>query len=138
LIPQNEDVLENFTIKNVILNCEENERPEEDFKKCKFFSGDWDSFKDLTASEEKYDIILTSETIYNPDNYSKLLNFFKSRLKKEGGKVYLAAKTHYFGVGGNTFDFCKFLEKDGDFSHELVWKSSEGLQREILLIQWRQ
>jgi hypothetical protein len=128
-------VLEDFTIPNVILYCEENELPDA-FAKCSFYSGDWDSFKELTESQEKYDIILTSETIYNPANYSKLLNFFKSRLKAEG-KVFLAAKSHYFGVGGNTFDFCKFIEKDGEFTHESVWKSSEGLQREILLIKFK-
>lgn len=66
--------------------------------------------------------------------YQKLLNFFKSRLKDDG-KVYLAAKSHYFGVGGNVHDFIKFLNDDGNFVSEAVWKSSEGLQREILLIK---
>lgn len=127
--------MENFTIPNVILSCEEREKPEE-FAKCAFFSGDWDSFKDLTSSEPKYDTILTSETIYNPENYLKLINFFETRLKFDG-KVYLSAKTYYFGVSGNVLDFCKMLDADGDFSHENIWKSSEGVQREILLIKFK-
>jgi hypothetical protein len=123
-------VLEKFTIPNAILFCEEDEKPEE-FKKCAFYSGDWDSFKDLT--DEKYDIIMTSETIYNPKYYKKLLNFFKSRLK-EDGKIYLAAKSHYFGVGGNILDFVDLINADKAFTSSSIWKSTEGLQREILLI----
>jgi hypothetical protein len=112
---------------------EENEKKEE-FAKCSFYSGDWSSFEGLISNQEKYDLILTSETIYNPENYVKLLKFFKSRLAK-GGKVFLSAKSYYFGVSGNVLDFCKLLESDGNFEHDIVWKSSEGLQREILLIK---
>lgn len=126
-------MLETFTIPNVVLYCEENEKPEL-FSSCAFYSGDWDSFKDLTADDEKYDIILTSETIYNPKYYEKLFNFFTSRLKDDGS-IYLAAKSHYFGVGGNVHDFITFLDKDKIFTATSVWKSSEGLQREILLIK---
>lgn len=126
-------MLESFTVPNVVLYCEENEKPEY-FSRCSFYSGDWDSFRDLTTNDEKYDIILTSETIYNPDYYTKLLNFFKSRLT-DTGEIYLAAKSHYFGVHGNVFDFCKLIKEDGTFKAETVWKSSEGLQREILLLK---
>lgn len=89
----------------------------------------------MTAGNEKYDVILTSETIYNPQNYRKLLNFFKSRLKGDG-KVYLSAKSYYFGVAGNVLDFCKLIEKDGSMSFELVWRSTDGVQREILLLKF--
>lgn len=82
---------------------------------------------------DKYDIIITSETIYNSKYYEKLLNLFKSRLKSDG-RIYLAAKSHYFGVGGNVLDFCKLLNDDGIFNSEVVWKSTTGLQREILLL----
>jgi hypothetical protein len=106
----------------------------EDFKKCSFFSGDWSSFVKLLTTHDKYDVILTSETIYNPENYEKLLNFFKSSLA-DNGKVFLSAKSYYFGVSGNLLDFCKLLKSDGSFNYEIVWKSNEGLQREILLIK---
>lgn len=126
-------MLEAFTIPNVVLNCEENEHPE-DFLRCKFYSGDWDSFKGLTQNQEKYDVIVTSETIYNPDNYKKLLNFFKTRLTI-GGKVYLSAKSYYFGVSGNILDFCKLMDEEKALSYETLWKSVDGVQREILLIK---
>lgn len=132
---QNDDVLEKFTIPNVILNAEEREKPE-DFAKCSFYSGDWSSFEKLTAADDKYDIVMTSETIYNPENYEKLLNFFKTRLKSDG-KVYLSAKSYYFGCAGNVLDFCKLLDSDGTFEQKTLWKSPEGLQREILMIKFK-
>lgn len=116
------------------MSCEDQENPD-DFQKCAFYSGDWDSFKDLTLSDDKYDIILTSETIYNPDNYVKLLNLFKARLHSDG-KVYLSAKSYYFGVSGNVLDFCKLLDQDKTFTHETLWTSIDGVQREILSIKF--
>lgn len=124
-----------FTIPNVIESCRERGRTEDFSKCCGFFSGDWDSFRLMTIDNEKYDTILTAETIYNPENYSKLLEFFKERLKKNG-VVYLSAKSYYFGVAGNILDFCKLLTADNSFSYEMIWKSSDGVQREILLIKW--
>ena len=61
------------TIPNVILNTKPDSK-----NKTKFFSGDWGS---LIKKLGKYDIILTSETIYNPENYSKLLRLFESTVK---------------------------------------------------------
>lgn len=130
---QNEDVLETFTIPNVILSIEERGIPE-DFSKCEFYSGDWESFNWLTANQEKFDVILTSETIYSPENYRKLIDFFKSRLAS-GGKVFLSAKSYYFGVSGNILDFCKLMDEETIFSYESLWKSVDGVQREILLIK---
>lgn len=34
-------------------------------------------------------------------------------------------------------DFCKLLESDGTFTHEIIWKSTDGVQREILLIKFK-
>lgn len=105
----------------------------EDFTKCKFFSGDWTSFQGLNV-DDKYDFIVTAETIYNAQNYDKLLNMFKAKLSQTG-VVYLSAKSYYFGLSGNVLDFCKLLDSDNTFHHEVVWKSVDGLQREILQIQ---
>ncbi|CAO1401366.1 unnamed protein product [Diamesa serratosioi] len=131
----NEEVISKLTIPCVVLNCEERDNLSiDDFEKCAFYSGDWESLRQLTEKEKKYDVILTSETIYSPASYSKLLNFFKTRLADDG-IVYLAAKSYYFGVLGNILDFCDVLVKDGTFSYETVWKSGDGLQREIISIK---
>lgn len=119
----------------MVLNCEERDNlSHDDFEKCAFYSGDWESLRKLTENEKKYDVILTSETIYSPASYSKLLNFFKTRLSNDG-IIYLAAKSYYFGVLGNILDFCDVLVKDGTFNYETVWKSADGLQREIISIK---
>lgn len=135
----NSEVLENLTIPNVILNVEQSDFiSKADYKKCKFYSGDWDHFVTKTggSNEEKYDIILTAETIYNPLYYQKLLNVFKSKLKKDG-IIFLAAKVFYFGCGGSIRDFEKFLLKDGSFKFETVCKVEQDVFREILKITFK-
>lgn len=127
---QNKEVLDYVTIPNVLLNIEEDKR-ESEIKKCKFFSGDWASFNKKISNV--FDVILTSETIYNECNYDKLVSLFKDRLSSNG-VLYTAAKAHYFGVGGGTRKFEKAVEKTGLFSSEVCWKSSGGIQREILKI----
>ena len=60
----------------------------------RFFAGDWESFKELVEpemfrEEGKFDLILTSETIYNTKNQHKLISIFKNLLKKNGQVSYL-------------------------------------------------
>ncbi|XP_034178468.2 histidine protein methyltransferase 1 homolog [Osmia lignaria lignaria] len=124
----NVEVIRTVTIPNVLLNFENRESI---LKKCKFFSGDWESFTKLES--EKYDLIFTSETIYNPDNHRKLYEVFKQRLK-QNGVGYIGGKSYYFGVGGGMRQFQYLVEEDGVFNIDIVWKSQEGLQREILKI----
>ncbi|KOB75658.1 Histidine protein methyltransferase 1-like protein [Operophtera brumata] len=126
----NKEVLEYVTIPNVLLNIEEDTR-ESDIKKCKFYSGDWASFN--KKIDNVFDVIVTSETIYNECNYDKLISLFEDRLSNKG-VIFVAAKTHYFGVGGGTRQFEKAVEKNGLFSSEVCWKSTGGIQREILKI----
>jgi hypothetical protein len=64
----NGEVIDHITIPNVLSN-------KEGFK-YRFFSGDWKCFKNEFEKKVglKYDIILTSETIYNRENYQKLVS----------------------------------------------------------------
>lgn len=48
-----------------------------------FYSGDWKSLLKYIENDN-YDFILTSETIYNQENYQKLLDIFMKKLKKNG------------------------------------------------------
>lgn len=107
----------------------------EDIKDNKFYSGDWSNYVELTRDGPKFDFIFTSETIYNPSNQQKLLDTFAAKLDK-AGTVYLGAKIHYFGVGGGIRQFEDLLRKDNRFRSEIVWSSCEGVQREILKINW--
>lgn len=130
---QNKEVIECVTIPNVFLNIENEDDNRINIHKCKFFCGDWTSFNRILTKSDMYDVIVTSETIYNSYNYSKLIDIFLKRLKPEG-TVYIAAKTYYFGVGGSTRLLEKELEKTGIFRYEVCWQSLGGIQREILKV----
>ncbi|XP_033221369.1 histidine protein methyltransferase 1 homolog isoform X2 [Belonocnema kinseyi] len=131
----NVEVIRFVTIPNVILNLGKAALAE---KKNRFYSGDWKSFTSLMSNDvddakEKYDYIFTSETIYNPDNHKKLYNVFKQRLKSNGFG-FVAGKAYYFGVGGSMRQFEELVRKDGVFKVQVVWRSNEGLQRDILAL----
>ncbi|NWR74662.1 MET18 methyltransferase, partial [Centropus unirufus] len=103
--------------------------------KCRFFSGGWPEVCQLLLSSNrpfsKYDMILTSETIYNVDYYSALHDTLAELLDKNG-RVYLASKAHYFGVGGGIYLFEKFIEERNVFRSSIVKTIDKGLQRCIM------
>lgn len=107
--------------------------------KCRFFSGDWSTFLDLLIKEDplpKFDIILTSETIYNTAYYP-VLHKTLEKLLAPGGLVYLATKSHYFGVGGGLHLFETFVEQEGIFSLDRLWDGEEGLQRHVVVLRFK-
>ncbi|CAB1312408.1 unnamed protein product [Coregonus sp. 'balchen'] len=106
---------------------------------CRFFSGDWTTFLALVLKEDlspKYDIIFTSETIYNTAYYSALHDTLH-RLLAPGGVVYLATKAHYFGVGGGLHLFEQFMEDKGVFDMEKLWDVDQGLQRHVVAMHFK-
>ncbi|XP_057581678.1 histidine protein methyltransferase 1 homolog [Hippopotamus amphibius kiboko] len=147
----NSVVIDEVTLPNVAANStsedEENGVNEPDVKrcrksevaqelcKCRFFSGEWPEFCKLVLSSEelfeKYDLILTSETIYNPDYYGPLHQTFL-RLLDKNGRVLLASKAHYFGVGGGTYLFQKFVEERNVFETRTLEIIDEGLKRFLI------
>jgi len=80
-----------------------------------------------------YDLILTSETIYNTGNYGKLVKLFDHALKPQG-IIYLAAKVYYFGVQGGIRQFEEFLNKTGLFNTRVIRVIDANVKREILEI----
>ncbi|KAI8645110.1 hypothetical protein BD408DRAFT_412258 [Parasitella parasitica] len=106
------------------------------------FVGDWSSLPaQLNVDHEKYDMIVTSETIYAEHALPDLISVFQKALKKPYGVCYVAAKTVYFGVGGGILPFCQLLAKtqddDGDkLKYEKVFESASTVKREILKVSW--
>ncbi|NXF88021.1 MET18 methyltransferase, partial [Eubucco bourcierii] len=150
----NSTVIDKITLPNAVANCineghggdSKNSKPPSKrpkvaeclpdvLTKCRFFSGEWSAVTQLLLSSNKsfskYDIILTSETIYNPDYYSALHDTL-SQLLDTNGRVYLASKVHYFGVGGGIHLFEKFVEQRNVFRTSIVKTIDKGLQRCIL------
>lgn len=130
----NADVLKQITIPNVLLNV-----PATEVKETRFFSGDWQSLeenflrKEITEESAKFDLILTSETIYNQENQSKLVSIFKKFLKRDG-EVLVAAKTFYFGVGGGLRQFEELLKQENLNSEIVKTFDNGGVKREIIRI----
>ncbi|KAM9804029.1 histidine protein methyltransferase 1 homolog [Neosynchiropus ocellatus] len=107
--------------------------------KCHFFSGDWVTFLPLVLEKDpapKYNIIFTSETIYNTDYYPAL-HMTLQKLLASDGVVYLATKSHYFGVGGGLHLFKVFVEEKRVFSVDHLWDSEEGLQRHVVVLRFK-
>ncbi|KAM8852137.1 histidine protein methyltransferase 1 homolog [Synchiropus picturatus] len=107
--------------------------------KCHFFSGDWETFLPLVLEKDpspQYNIIFTSETIYNTDYYPALHMTLQKLLASEG-VIYLATKSHYFGVGGGLHLFKVFVEDKGVFSVDHLWDGEEGLQRHVVVLRFK-
>ncbi|XP_074859236.1 histidine protein methyltransferase 1 homolog [Carettochelys insculpta] len=157
----NSTVISEITLPNVVANCTGGDGDDDgdgrisepsskrhkkaDFRpaliyKCRFFSGEWTEFSQLMLSGRKplskYDLILTSETIYNPEYYSALHDTIFKLLDKNG-RVYLASKAHYFGVGGGVHIFEKFIEERNVFRSRTVKVHDEGLMRYIIEMSFK-
>uniref|UniRef100_A0A3Q3WAU6 protein-histidine N-methyltransferase n=1 Tax=Mola mola TaxID=94237 RepID=A0A3Q3WAU6_MOLML len=140
----NSTVIEQLTMPNAILNCQEDDEEKELSQqpllaKCRFFSGDWSTFLAFVKKEEpelKYDIILTSETIYNTAYYP-VLHETLHKLLAPDGLIYLATKSHYFGVGGGLHLFETFVEQRGVFSLNHLWDGEQGLQRHVVALRFK-
>lgn len=124
---------------NVLLNCKETSTDDEKLEQltteCNFYAGDWSHFTELTKDLEKYDLILTSETIYNIENQPKLLDTFKERLRTDG-IILVAAKSHYFGVGGGLEQFVDVIKSGKVFKTKEVWQAAENLKRGIIELKF--
>ncbi|XP_066942892.1 histidine protein methyltransferase 1 homolog isoform X1 [Macrobrachium rosenbergii] len=148
----NEEVINYVAIPNVLLNSTdisvlEDGNPEtfgetiQDVtsKSC-YYSGDWGELDKLFASkteiDHKFDFILTSETIYNQECHEKLLTLMTNNLK-QNGKILLAAKTYYFGVGGGILQFCDLIKKKGNLNIKTVYTHEEGVKREIIELTFK-
>lgn len=123
----NEEVITHFTIPNVSLNVDHNVISD----RCCFLSGDWNQTGSDLIPPERYDVILTAETIYNTESVPSLYQLMKRSLKPDGN-IYVAAKTHYFGVGGGTRLFEQYVQNQEDFTIATCKKITDGVQREIL------
>ena len=126
----NPEVIDFITKPNFDLNMDKNCECE-----INLYSGDWADFLEKAKLKNvKYDLILTSETIYDENNYGKLIKIFQDLLS-ENGSVLLAAKIHYFGVGGSLRAFEKSLEQNGDWNYKTVFENCDSVNREIIQIQ---
>ncbi|KAL5006902.1 hypothetical protein ScPMuIL_015708 [Solemya velum] len=123
----NEEVLEHYTLPNFCINTQD--------RTSRFFSGDWSSFEEQIVMEKiRFDVILTSETIYEPQNYDKLHSLMDASLRDDG-IIYLAAKSYYFGVGGSVNQFAEYCSEAGCFVQKSSQDIDAGVPRKIIVLQ---
>lgn len=131
----NPGVINLFTIPNILANV-----TAQPMASMKFFAGDWSDLMALiNPSDEpsmKYDIVLTSETMYCVDSQPKLLELIKKHVKPCTGKALVAGKSHYFGVGGTMEMFKTLVSNDGFFKCSLCMKVTQcSVLREVILLE---
>ncbi|UYV69462.1 METTL18 [Cordylochernes scorpioides] len=132
----NVDVLRVSTIPNILLNIKSEEWSDLP-QRCSFIAGDWGAVADfLEAQQARYDLILTSETIYSLPSQPRLIQAME-RLLHPAGKVLLAAKLYYFGVGGTIPQFVELLGKSSSLQSRSAHVVNDVLKREILEITYK-
>lgn len=135
----NKEVLQCFTLPNILNNLAsstDDELLDLAVNRSKFYPGDWQTV-DKELGSMKYDLMLTSETIYSKENYSKLLALIKGHLKP-GGVCLVAAKIFYFGLTGGCFEFIEFVQKDAALEISEVETIEANLQRKILKLTFKE
>ncbi|QRW10405.1 histidine protein methyltransferase [Ceratobasidium sp. AG-Ba] len=92
----------------------------------RLFSGPWSQFRSRISTP--YDLVLTSETIYQPASLRSLVQLLRDG--SGSGDCLVAAKLVYFGVGGGILEFQRTLgEVDFNGRAETVWEHKEGVGR---------
>ncbi|QRV96070.1 histidine protein methyltransferase [Ceratobasidium sp. AG-Ba] len=98
-----------------------------------FFSGPWSQFRSRISTP--YDLVLTSETIYQPASLPSLVQLLRDGTGS--GDCLVAAKLVYFGVGGGIREFQRTLgEGDVNGRAETVWEHKEGVGRCIMNVKF--
>ncbi|KAI8801359.1 hypothetical protein BJ742DRAFT_34384 [Cladochytrium replicatum] len=150
----NAEVIHLLTIPNVLLNS--THRPHDDTPTpfetsldpsslsavpARFWSGEWstfppvfDSMRQIGGEEALFDLILTSETIYESAYHKPLLAALKSGLKKSG-RILIGAKTNYFGCTGTLPLFLN--ECVSDFEARTVFAKEKTVRREVVELRWK-
>jgi SAM-dependent methyltransferase len=103
-------------------------------KSSAYFAGDWSLLeKYLEERGEKYDLIVTSDTLYSTQYHQRLYSFMK-KLLKPNGEILVAAKTYYFGCGGGVRQFEEMVNKKNEMDISVARKFTDGQSnmREIL------
>ncbi|KAI4310783.1 hypothetical protein MLD38_035733 [Melastoma candidum] len=150
----NAEVLRCLTIPNVNANLKSSKHSGSEVtdKDIRFFAGDWSNMVQLlpfvqdTESDQSsetsrgYDIILMAETVYSISSIPSLYKLIKKCLCCPTGVVYMAAKKHYFGVGGGSRRFLSVMDKDGVMTGHMISEVTDGSSnvREVWKLTFKQ
>ena len=118
----NKSVLAEATAKNILFN----EALEGELaSRTDFIYGPWSSAHNLLSSES-YDLIITADTLYNPDNHQILHDLLLHSLKP-GGIVLIGSKRFYFGVGGGVTNFMRIVQDSKKATAKVIRSFEDGV-----------
>ncbi|KAJ4358310.1 uncharacterized protein N0V89_002892 [Didymosphaeria variabile] len=91
----------------------------------------------IPSSPELNTLILASETIYSPGSLVAFTDAMVELMQRvKSGKALVAAKRHYFGVGGSVDEFREECGKKGCVAYEMEFEGLEkGVRRAICEVQ---
>lgn len=96
----------------------------------RFYAGGWDAW----SAPQTYDLILSSETVYEPASLSALGRVLHASGSPNTRRL-VAAKCVYFGVGGGLREFELEVMRQGG-SVETVWETAHGVARAVVEVRW--
>lgn len=116
----------------------------------RFFAGDWSNLREAldasgvlsspslpsSPSSSGFDLILAAEVTYSPESYKPLADAIADLLAPPPATsaALVAAKRHYFGVGGNVEAFTESVTRGGRLRVEKVAVVEGPLPRDVLLL----
>lgn len=106
--------------------------------RARYISGDFASVSGHLCHEpgfQPFDMILTAESIYNLQSARQVVGCCMQCMT-EGGMAYIAAKSHYFGVGGGLAAFKRLVDAEPSLRVTDIIKFDDGVSnvREVLVI----
>lgn len=93
----------------------------------------------VVPPQAKYDLVLTSETIYSLPSLPALLSLLQSTASPTTTTL-VACKRIYFGVGGGELEFRRRVE-EREGKVETVWgemegQGTKGVGRVVMRVEW--
>jgi predicted nicotinamide N-methyase len=140
----NIQVLRYSTFPNAVLNMDDKVKSDFAnglFEHCvsigdynaEFWAGDWKALA-TEWSEKQFDLILSSETIYDSSSYSSFTKLVDQCLRL-GGILLIAAKYQYFGCSGSLHLFLNHLKSNyPSWKISVVMESGAGVRRQVVQV----
>ncbi|CAI2373600.1 unnamed protein product [Moneuplotes crassus] len=109
-------------------------------KKAHYIYGDWEELTKECSGEEidRYDLILTADTVYNKSYYQKLYEYIRINLK-ESGTCLCSCQAYYYGCGGGEQEYIDFSDKFNEFDITKLqeFEDNNSIKRCVLGIKWK-
>lgn len=100
-----------------------------------FISGSWGHQFNQLVGLNTIDLLLSSETIYSQETLPIIAESI-IQLVNNGGRIILAAKNIYFGVGGSIIEFLNYFDKikPTNFKYSVEEINDSQLKRSLVMI----